>query len=302
VPTRQVDVVSPKGELWARARPSQGGGAFGPAQRRTCRGFRYALSRYDVAVDTDQRPDLRSVLRGRQAVVATFVLLPRIEIVELAATAGFAAVVIDLEHSPITISDLPALAAAARGAGIYAIARVANNIAQTIGQALDAGVDGVMVPHVSSTAEARAVVEAGRYAPTGDRSINPFTRGNYYRLGVAQTTEDVNRRVALIAMLEGADSLAQLDEICAVDELDALFIGPVDLAASLGLSGNSEHPTVVSAVRGTLARIHSSTRASGVYASTPEAGAVGCHSGHLSSLSRGTYRSSWRPYAKLGKL
>jgi 2-keto-3-deoxy-L-rhamnonate aldolase RhmA len=215
---------------------------------------------------------LRASLNNGDSVVATFLLLPRLEVVELASAAGFGAVIIDLEHGPIAAIDLPALAAAARGSGIYAIARVADNSATAIGQALDAGVDGVMVPHVCSPADAKQVVSSGRYAATGDRSLNPYTRGNGYDLGNGTTTRDIDERVALIAMLEGADIMGSLEAICDVSELDAIFVGPVDLSASLGLKGNSDHPKVVAAVTDALTRVRAAHRAFGVYASTADAG------------------------------
>jgi 4-hydroxy-2-oxoheptanedioate aldolase len=200
-------------------------------------------------------------------------MLPRIEVVELLSAAGFAAVLIDLEHGPISHVDLPALAAAARGSGIYAVARLADASAVSIGHALDAGVDGIMVPHVGSAADAERVVSWGRFGPVGQRSIQPFTRGNSYGLGTNASVEEVNDRVALIVMLEGRDVMSSLDAICQVPELDAVFIGPVDLSASLGLAGESDHPSVAAAVADALARIKAMDCASGVYASTSEAGA-----------------------------
>lgn len=220
-----------------------------------------------------ERKSLRAALLDREPLLATFLLLPRVEIVEMVAAAGFSAVIIDLEHGPIGVADLPPLLAAANGAGIYAVARLPETSTAAIGQALDTGVDGVMVPHIASVEDAEAVVRAGRYQPAGDRSINPYTRGNRYALGVRETPVDVNDRVALIAMLEGPDALSNLEAICRVRELDAAFIGPVDLAASLGLAGQAEHPSVITAVAESLRRVAAAGHASGVYAPTPEAGA-----------------------------
>jgi 4-hydroxy-2-oxoheptanedioate aldolase len=199
-------------------------------------------------------------------------MLPRVEIVELFAKAGFSAVIIDLEHGPIEVGDLPPLSAAARASGIYSIVRISENSATEIGKTLDSGVDGVMVPHISSASDAERVVAAGRFAPAGERSINPYTRGNAYDL-YSETTDSINQRVALIAMLEGADMLTSLEAICSVDGLDAVFIGPVDLAGSLGLGGESEHPDVIAAVMNALERVQAAGCASGVYAPTPSASA-----------------------------
>jgi len=215
---------------------------------------------------------LRAALAARDPFLATFLLLPRVEMVELAARAGFSAVIVDLEHGPITVAVLPELAAAARAEGIHAIARLAGNTPEEIGKTLDTGVSGVMVPHVGSRQQAEEVVAAGRFPPAGDRSINPYTRGNGYDLGGAVTVSEVNARVGLIAMLEGADVVANFADICRVPDLDAIFIGPVDLAASLGLEGDSEHPDVIAAVRDALGRAVRAGRPAGAYAPTPAAG------------------------------
>jgi 4-hydroxy-2-oxoheptanedioate aldolase len=219
------------------------------------------------------RTTLRASLREGPPLLATFVLLPRVEVVELLAAAGFGALVFDLEHGPLEIGDLPPLAAAAQGAGVYAIARVAGSSEGEIGKALDAGVDGVLAPHVSSRSEAERVARAGRFPPAGGRSLNPFVRGNTYGFRADDGLAALDARLALMAMLEGADVLTNLGDICEVAELDALFVGPVDLSASLGYDGQAEHPEVVAAVADAIRRIRDADRVAGVYAPTPEAAA-----------------------------
>lgn len=217
--------------------------------------------------------NLRSALRDGQPLLATFVLLPRVETVELLAVAGFDAVLLDLEHGPIGIGDLIPLAAAAQGAGMYALARLEGSAEAEIGKALDAGIDGVLVPHVSSRREAERVVRAGRFPRAGERSVNPYVRGNHYGLRGDVDLGAIDGRTALIAMLEGTDVLTNLDAILETDELDALFVGPVDLSASLGFGGDSERPEVVAAVARAISRIRDADRVAGVYAPTPEAAA-----------------------------
>src|SRR5215468_8733909 len=134
---------------------------------------------------------LRQTLATRETILTTFVLIPRTEVIELLARAGFDAAIIDLEHGPMTIAEVPALVSAARASGIWAFARVARNSPVEICQALDAGVDGILVPHVTSVADAELVVQAGRFSPEGDRSVNPYARGNGYDLGTDETTESV---------------------------------------------------------------------------------------------------------------
>lgn len=216
---------------------------------------------------------LRAALAQRQRLVGTFLMIPRVEIVEMLAAAGFDAVLVDLEHGAIEVSDLMGLAAAAQGSGMYAIARLASSEEHVLARALDAGVDGVLVPHVSSAEEARRLVRAGRFPPAGDRSLNPYVRGLRYDRGKRAGREEANRRVALLAMVEGADAVRQLDDICAVDGLDGVFVGPVDLSASLGVPGEPEHPLVVEEVGRIFSRVAELDVASGIYAPTAEAAA-----------------------------
>lgn len=214
---------------------------------------------------------LRSRLRSGWPVTATFVMIPRVEIVEMAAAAGFDGVVCDLEHGSMTAADLPALHAGARSAGAYCIARTATRQETDIARALDMGADGVIVPHVDSRQAAEQVAAAGRFPPAGERSLNPYVAGTGYGLHHANPTSTANAQVALVVMIEGADALAAADQIADVAEIDAIFIGPVDLAGSLGYPGNPEHPEVIAAIRQLIARLTSRGKPIGIYAPTAEA-------------------------------
>jgi 4-hydroxy-2-oxoheptanedioate aldolase len=214
--------------------------------------------------------NFRETLREGRATLGTFLLIPRVEIVELLAAAGFDAVIIDLEHGSTDLGDIPALVAAAHGANVFAAARVGGNSATEIGRVLDTGVDGVLVPHLSSAVEAASLVAAGRYPPVGSRSLNPYSKGNGYGFA-GQPCEDANRRTALVAMLEGIDALSNLEEICELEEIDAVFVGPMDLSGSLGLPDEPEHPKVVGAVRDVIGRALLLGTAAGTYAPTAEA-------------------------------
>jgi 2-keto-3-deoxy-L-rhamnonate aldolase RhmA len=217
--------------------------------------------------------DLRTALERGDPLLATFLLLPRVEVVEMLALSGFDAVIVDLEHGPTNSAELMALVGAARGAGLFALARLGDGSDAEIGRILDFGVDGLLIPHVDSASQAAAVVRAGRFPPDGARSINPYVRGNTYGVDGSKTYAEVNDRVALIAMVEGAEALSSLDSIGRTPGLDAIFVGPVDLSASMGFPGEPDHPAVITAVQGVLADIRKSGVAAGVYAPTPDAAA-----------------------------
>lgn len=215
--------------------------------------------------------NLRTALRDpERVVVATFVLLPRVEVVESLANAGFDAVVLDLEHAPIEPADLVPLVAAGHGAGVFVLARLGDRSPAMIGRTLDTGVDGIILPHVGSAAEARTAVAAGRYPPAGERSLNPYVRAANYD-ATDRFTADANDAVAILVMVEGREGLDALDDIVGVRGVDAVFVGPVDLSASLGRTGQPEHPEVVETVERILHTLADRGMAGAVYCPTPDA-------------------------------
>jgi 4-hydroxy-2-oxoheptanedioate aldolase len=206
---------------------------------------------------------------ARGAVLASFMLLPRIEIAEILACSGFDAVILDLEHGPIAIDDVPPLAAAIQGSDMFAIVRTSDPYSPTIAAVLDTGVDGIIVPHVSTTSEAQAVVRAARYPPAGTRSLNPYVRGLQY--GTLSNLPEANDRFAVFVMVEGTEAIAQLDGLAAVDGLDGAFVGPVDLSSELGVPGQPEHQLVIEAVSDIFRRLRNAHTAAAIYAPTPHA-------------------------------
>jgi 4-hydroxy-2-oxoheptanedioate aldolase len=210
------------------------------------------------------------LFRSRERIVATFVMIPRVEVIEMLAVAGFDAVVMDLEHGPMGIAEMVPLASAADGAGLLSIARLGDGSPLSIGSALDAGFDGVMVPHVSSGVEAVGAVRAARLPPEGSRSLNPYARGNRYGAIEPSALDAVNARAAVIGMVEGEGAIDELDGILASPGLDAVFVGPVDLSGAMGLPGQIDHPRVVAEIESIFSRSSEAGVAAGVYASTPE--------------------------------
>ncbi|WP_430396243.1 HpcH/HpaI aldolase family protein [Ferrovibrio sp.] len=194
------------------------------------------------------RLPLRQRLRQSQPLLSTFIIIDAPEVVEMAALAGFDAVILDLEHGPYTVAQLPRLVLAARSRGAYAIVRVSSNDPAQIGAVLDVGADGVLVPQVGSAAAAALAVGSGRYAPEGMRGANPWTRAADFGSG-AEWYARSNAETAVMVMIEGKEGLAALEEILAVPGLDAIFLGPVDMSQSLGVAGQTDHPLVIGEIQ-----------------------------------------------------
>jgi 4-hydroxy-2-oxoheptanedioate aldolase len=210
-------------------------------------------------------------LRAGGPLIATFSMIASPIIVELIAKAGFEAVVLDMEHGPIEFSDLNVLVPAARAAGIHAIVRVRHNEASLISSALDVGASGVLVPQIDSAAAAVAVVRAARFAPLGHRGVNPYTRAAGYNASTGWFSK-VNAAVAVLVMVEGSAGIAALPEIISTAGIDAVFVGPFDLSQSLGVAGQTEHPSVLSAIESIAGAAAERNLASAVFAPSVAAG------------------------------
>src|SRR5262249_34709690 len=145
--------------------------------------------------------------------------------------------------------SVQALVGASSAAGTPALVRVADNATVEIAAALDAGAAGLIVPRVDSAAEAAAVVRASRYPPLGARGIGPGRAPGYGR-SVPGYFEEANGAVAVGAQIESTAAVADAAQIAQVEGLDFVFVGPGDLAASMGVPFGDER--VAETVRSVL--------------------------------------------------
>ncbi len=174
---------------------------------------------------------------------------------EVVAAVGFDWMVIDTEHSPTDVKDvLPALQAAAAYPETSCVVRPAINDWVLIKRVLDHGAQTLLLPFVQNADEARAAVRAMRYAPRGVRGLAGSTRASRFGLieGYAQNADE---ELCLIVQIETREALDRLEEIATVEGVDGVFIGPNDLAASLGFPGNPNHPEAVAAIEDAIRRL-----------------------------------------------
>jgi 4-hydroxy-2-oxoheptanedioate aldolase len=192
---------------------------------------------------------VKAMLREKGVALGTFVRTTSPPVVEVLGLVGFDFIVIDNEHSPVGLESTANLIRAADGVGLVSIVRVMENAAVHIMRALDAGALGVQVPQIKSRAEAEYAARACKYPPRGIRGLATSHRAA--RHGLADPAEYVataNSETMLVAYVENADAVDNLEEIVAVPDVDALFIGPADLSASLGYPTQVSHPQVVRAI------------------------------------------------------
>jgi 4-hydroxy-2-oxoheptanedioate aldolase len=188
---------------------------------------------------------------------------------EIAATAGFDWLLIDGEHAPNNpVTVLPQLQAAA-AYDVPVIVRPVNHDPALIKQYLGVGAQSLLVPMVETAEQAAALVQAVRYPPRGIRGVGTALERGARWNAVAGYVGQADDQMCLIVQIESRAGLDNLDAILAVDGVDGVFIGPADLAASLGFLGQPMHPEVKAVIEATLKRIAAAGKAPGVFASDP---------------------------------
>ncbi|MFE2051611.1 HpcH/HpaI aldolase/citrate lyase family protein [Streptomyces sp. NPDC059459] len=175
-------------------------------------------------------------LPGDRAALGTWVKLPALESVELIAEAGLDLVVIDLEHSPLSIETASALVSVALGRGLIPFVRVPDHSPSWIQRCLDLGALGIVVPHVDSLEEAVAVQRASRFEPRGRRGMGPTTRAGAWNLRGPQEYLDGGDDACVVIQIESAAGLAALPEILEHEAADGVLLGAADLSMSLGVA------------------------------------------------------------------
>ncbi len=187
---------------------------------------------------------------------------------EALACAGFDFLVVDGEHSPADTMDTVALLQAIAAGGSLPIVRVADNTAWLAKRALDAGAATLLFPMVANADEARRAVAAMRYPQQdngGARGVAGIVRAARFGLDT-DYVPTANAAACTIVQIESAAAVAASDGIAAVEGVDALFVGPADLAASLGHLGDSRHAEVQQAIDRVLAAAKRQGKAAGIFA------------------------------------
>jgi 2-keto-3-deoxy-L-rhamnonate aldolase RhmA len=207
----------------------------------------------------------KQALNANRRQVGLWVTIAHQQVAEAAATCGFDWLLFDMEHSPTDLYDVGQQLLAVRGTPSAAIVRVPILDMAWIKRVLDAGAANIMVPNVRNAQEARDAVAFTRFAPEGLRGVAGSTRaGNYGRY--KDYMARANDEIGLVLQIESQEALDNLDEICRVPGVDAVFIGPSDLAASLGYRGQSGHPVVQAAIAQAFKTANAAGKAAGVLA------------------------------------
>jgi 4-hydroxy-2-oxoheptanedioate aldolase len=183
--------------------------------------------------------------------------------VEVIAGAGFDWILLDMEHSPNDLESALAQLQAAAPYPSHPVVRVPWNDMVSIKRLLDIGAQSLLVPYVSTADEARAAVSYTRYPPAGVRGVAGTTRAT--RFGrVKDYARRAQEEICLLVQVETQQALDNIEAICAVEGVDGVFIGPADLHASLGYTGEIANPKVKPLIDSAIQRIRKAGKAPGI--------------------------------------
>lgn len=187
--------------------------------------------------------------------MGTWIMSASPVVAEAIGHSGFDWAVVDMEHTPLDMMEVIHMLQALAGTRLAPVVRVPWNDTVTIKRVLDAGATTLLIPFVQNAEEARAAVAATRYPPEGRRGMAGMSRAS--RFGTDTTyLQTANQGICVIVQLETPQAVAELEAIAAVPGVDALFIGPADLSASMGHVGQLLHPEVLALTADAVRRSH----------------------------------------------
>ena len=212
----------------------------------------------------------RARLLSGDTVIGTFCNLGSALAVEACAAAGVDWVLVDTEHGVGGEAEVADAVGAAAGYGVPTLARTESAERIRIGRALDFGAAGLMVPRIESVSEAVQFVAHLRYPPAGDRGVATYNRQSEFGLRVV-ALDEADASVAGIVQIETTGALTNADEIAAIDGVDALFVGPMDMSYALGVPRDLTHPDYQSALDTVVTACRKHGKAAGILVSSAAA-------------------------------
>ena len=194
---------------------------------------------------------LKQKLAAGAQPIGTFFDTASVSLMECLGRTGLDFAIIDNEHSPIEAETTAALVRAAELSSICPIARVREISRPAVLKLLDVGVQGLIVPNVKTLEQVHALVDYAKYYPIGQRGFCPSRKDGWGFDGlgsVPETMRHFNGETLLFPQCETAEALAIIEDICAVDGVDGIFVGPFDLSISMGMPGQFDAPEFQAAI------------------------------------------------------
>jgi len=190
---------------------------------------------------------LKQKLKNNELTIGSWIMMGNQMSVEVMALAGFEWLVVDIEHTSISMETAQMLITTIQANNMKALVRVSKNEEVVIKKVLDMGADGIIVPMVNSKEDAKQAVGFAKYPPFGKRGVGLY-RASKYGIGFEEYKKWVDEELVIIAQIEHIDAVNQIDEIIQVEGIDGTIIGPYDLSGSMGFPGEFEREDVKDAI------------------------------------------------------
>lgn len=188
--------------------------------------------------------------------------------VEIAADTGFDWLLLDLEHGSGSQADLRGMLNACRGSASAPIVRIRSVDPDTVKFVMDSGAAGIMFPYVSTVEDARRAVDAMKYPPMGSRGVAGAIRATSYGRDWKQYFSTANLNSCVVLQIETPEAVDASDDIAAIDGVDVLFVGPLDLSVNLGCPGDFSQPHFVEALQKVVQSCEAHGKAAGILTKT----------------------------------
>jgi 4-hydroxy-2-oxoheptanedioate aldolase len=201
--------------------------------------------------------DLMKATQSKEALLGTWVHIGAPALVDIFGTCGFDFLILDTQHSAMSMETVENMARACAASNMVALVRVAANAPHLIAKALDLGAAGVIVPAISTRLDAEAAVRAARFGPKGERSACPMVRASgHYTSDWRGFADRSDSETGIIMLVETPEGVKNCNEIAAVPGIVALLAGPYDLAVAMGHGNDLRHPSVTDALEKLLEAAH----------------------------------------------
>jgi len=183
--------------------------------------------------------NIRKKLNANIPSIGSWIQIPNSSIAEIMGNSGYDWVAVDMEHGSVSTHLLPDLFRALELGGTLPLVRISEGSFQNIKEALDAGAGGIIVPMVESSNQLKDIRKVSQWPPSGKRGVG-FSRANLFGKNFEKYKEEAQQPL-LVAMIESAKAVRNLSSILSTKGLDAIFIGPYDLSASMGIMGEFQN-------------------------------------------------------------
>lgn len=221
------------------------------------------------------KKNFRALLASDRKFAGTILQYYSPEIIEILKAAGCDYVVIDNEHSCATYEQTINMLRTADSVGLPAMIRIPEISENAIKKALDMGFSAIRVPTVSTLEQAKDILRFSKFSPAGERGACPYVRANAYGASDSRKYyERSNRELVIAINIEGAEGVKNMEDIIALEGIDIINVGRVDLSTALGVPGQTTHPLVETAIRRVSDLCLKYGKCSGTYIDSPEQASV----------------------------